>query len=67
MNKHLSSLAVVGHSGELIGNLSMSDLKWILKNSKYGFLYGSVLKFVSYVDQQQGLESGRVLFIEIDF
>lgn len=55
----VSSLAIVNSSGRLVGNISLSDVKYILCYYKFSMLWHSVLQLVSYIDQQIGIEEGK--------
>lgn len=58
----VSSLAVTDRNGNLTGNISMTDVKYIVRHSKLHLLWTPVSKYCSYVDQQVGMETGKVRY-----
>lgn len=62
MHEHgLTSLPMVDHAGHLVGSISLSDIKYVLKGFKYNMLWRSCFQFISYVRNHQGLveDAGR--------
>jgi CBS domain-containing protein len=60
MSKHgISSVAVLGHMGMVLGNISMTDVKFIMKSYKHQLLWETCFQFVSLVRTQQGVEDGQ--------
>jgi CBS domain-containing protein len=58
--KHgISSVAVLGHMGMVLGNISMTDVKFIMKSYKHQLLWETCFQFVSLVRTQQGVEDGQ--------
>ncbi|KAJ3182626.1 cell separation during budding [Geranomyces variabilis] len=55
----VSSLAVLSVTGGIIANLSMSDIKWVLRSSKFNLLWQTCLQFVGFIDSEQGIMDGR--------
>ncbi|TPX55800.1 hypothetical protein PhCBS80983_g05009 [Powellomyces hirtus] len=60
MAKHdVSSLAVLNASGGIVANLSMSDIKWVMRSFKFNLLWQTCLHFVGFIDSEQGIMDGR--------
>ncbi|RHZ50626.1 hypothetical protein Glove_494g16 [Diversispora epigaea] len=60
MNKNgLSSIAIVDIDGTLIGNLSMTDVKYILRNYSHSLMWKTCHQFIGHVRSRQGLEEGQ--------
>ncbi|RIA95838.1 hypothetical protein C1645_688553 [Glomus cerebriforme] len=60
MNKNsLSSIAIVDNDGVLLGNISMTDVKYILRSYSHSLLWRTCQQFVSHVRSRQGLEDGQ--------
>ncbi|KAJ3294165.1 cell separation during budding [Borealophlyctis nickersoniae] len=55
----VSSVAIVDGTGAIVANLSMTDVKWAMKATRFGLLWETALHFVSFIDQEQGLMDGR--------
>ena len=55
-----SSLAVLDNNGGLYGNISMSDIKWIIKLNQFGLLRMPVAQFIRLVRIEQEIADGRV-------
>ncbi|EPZ31435.1 CBS-domain-containing protein [Rozella allomycis CSF55] len=57
--KGISSVAVVdaGSGESLVGNISMTDIKYILKQNRYSRLWQTCSHFVSLVLTQEGLQN----------
>lgn len=57
----VSSIAVVDGADCLIGNISMADVRFIFKNSRFNRLWMTCQDFIAMVLSQKGLENrGRV-------
>ena len=56
-----SSLPLVDHGGHLVGSISLSDIKYVLRGFKYNMLWRSCFQFVAHVRNHQGLveDKGR--------
>jgi CBS domain-containing protein len=57
----VTSLPMVDHGGHLVGSISLSDIKYVLKGFKYNMLWRTCFQFISYVRNHQGLveDAGR--------
>jgi CBS-domain-containing membrane protein len=61
MSRHgLSSVAVVDDRDRLVGNLSMTDIKYLFKSGDMALLWCNCLTFISEALSESGLEQGRV-------
>ncbi|CAO3684818.1 unnamed protein product [Rhizopus stolonifer] len=61
MSKHgISSVAVLGHMDIILGNISMTDIKFVMKSYRHQILWKTCFQFVSIVRTQQGVEDGQV-------
>ncbi|ANZ74090.1 BA75_00846T0 [Komagataella pastoris] len=58
----ISSMAVVDKHHNLLGNISVTDVKHVSKSSQSPLLYKSCLHFVSYILNLKGLENGKDSF-----
>ena len=57
----VSSIAVVDSTGILLGNISMADIRFVLKHGRFNRLWLPCLQFVSSALSEKGLENhGRV-------
>lgn len=56
----ISSIAVIDADNNLLGNISISDVKYIFKHSSMRQLWRSCLEFISATLQEEGLEKGKV-------
>ncbi|KAI9190758.1 uncharacterized protein BJ171DRAFT_540866 [Polychytrium aggregatum] len=59
VNSDISSVAILNPRGAIVANLSMTDIKWLMRAERFPMLWESCIKFVSFVDQQQGIADGR--------
>ncbi|KAI8983459.1 hypothetical protein BDB01DRAFT_760405 [Pilobolus umbonatus] len=60
MSKHgISSVAVLGHMGVVLGNISMTDVKHVMKSYRHQLLWKTCFQFVSIVRTQQGIDDGQ--------
>ncbi|CAG8487274.1 5417_t:CDS:2 [Ambispora leptoticha] len=50
---------ITDENGMLIGNISMSDIKYILRSDRHSLLWRTCHQFVSHVRSRQGLEDGQ--------
>ncbi|KAI9248573.1 hypothetical protein BDA99DRAFT_446229 [Phascolomyces articulosus] len=55
----VSSVAVVGSNGVALGNISMTDIKHVMKDFKHNLLWTTCFQFVSMVRTEQGIEDGQ--------
>lgn len=57
----MTSLPMVDHGGRLVGSISLSDIKYVLRGFKYNMLWRSCFQFIAYVRNHQGLveDKGR--------
>ncbi|KAI8815556.1 uncharacterized protein EV422DRAFT_549255 [Fimicolochytrium jonesii] len=55
----VSSLAILNSTGSIVANLSMSDIKWVMRSFKFNLLWQTCLHFVSFIDSEQGIMDGR--------
>ncbi|CDK26592.1 unnamed protein product [Kuraishia capsulata CBS 1993] len=58
----ISSLAVIDRNHNLLGNISVTDVKHVSKSSKSDLLYKSCLHFISVILGTRGLENGKDSF-----
>ncbi|KAJ1501415.1 cell separation during budding [Coelomomyces lativittatus] len=56
MNR-VSSVAVVDNSGKLLGNISAADVKYIMRNLRYGILFDTCAHFINKVKTTKMLEN----------
>ncbi|GME71040.1 unnamed protein product [Ambrosiozyma monospora] len=61
-NLAISSLAVVDRNYNLLGNISVTDVKLVTKSSQSNLFYKSCLHFISVILNSRGLESGKDSF-----
>jgi len=54
-----SSLAIVDADGVLLGNLSMSDVKYVLRSNRLSPMWKTCQQFINHVRSRQGLEDGQ--------
>ncbi|KAG0163778.1 cell separation during budding [Apophysomyces sp. BC1015] len=60
MSQHgISSVAVLGHMGIVLGNISMTDVKVVLRSYRHQVLWNTCFQFVSLVRTQQGIDDGE--------
>ncbi|KAI9101263.1 hypothetical protein DFS34DRAFT_464154 [Phlyctochytrium arcticum] len=57
----VSSLAILSDQpdGGILANLSMSDIKWVMRSFRFNLLWETVLHFVGFVDSEQGVRDGK--------
>ncbi|KAI9311256.1 hypothetical protein BX666DRAFT_1868425 [Dichotomocladium elegans] len=55
----VSSVVIVGASGVALGNISMTDIKHVMKGYKHNLLWATCFQFVSAVRTEQGIEDGQ--------
>ncbi|CAH1762086.1 4661_t:CDS:10 [Entrophospora sp. SA101] len=53
------SVAIIDSEGMLIGNISMTDVKYIIRSYSHSLMWKTCQKFVSHVRSIQGLEDGQ--------
>lgn len=61
-SENISSLAVVDRHMNLLGNISVTDVKHVTKSSQSPLLHKSCLHFVSIILNHRGLEDGKDSF-----
>ncbi|KAI9262538.1 hypothetical protein EDC94DRAFT_671612 [Helicostylum pulchrum] len=60
MSKYgVSSVAVLGHMGIVLGNISMTDVKHVMKSYRHQLLWKTCFQFVSLVRTEQGIDDGE--------
>ncbi|KXS13877.1 CBS-domain-containing protein [Gonapodya prolifera JEL478] len=55
----VSAVPIIGKSGRILGNVSQSDIRYVILNRKVPLLYTSVLQFAHFLDQQLGMMTGQ--------
>jgi len=65
-NHNTSSLAVLDEQGVLLGNISMSDIKYVMKNLKTSWLWITCFQLVSKIRLSRGVESGEDQYPVLD-
>jgi len=55
----VSSLAVVNQMGMLLGNISMTDVKHVMKSFRHLLLWKTCFQFVGIVRSKQGMDDGQ--------
>jgi len=60
--ERISSIAVVDHHMNLLGNISVTDVKHVTKSSQSPILHKSCLHFISIILNLRGLEEGKDSF-----
>lgn len=58
----ISSIAVVDQQGNLIGNISVTDVKHVTRTSQYPLLHKTCRHFISIILNIRGLEMGKDSF-----
>ncbi|OZJ03288.1 hypothetical protein BZG36_03753 [Bifiguratus adelaidae] len=58
-SKKISSLAVVNPNGVMVGNISMTDVKYIVKSHHHSHLFLTCFQLVSKVRFDKGVEDGQ--------
>jgi CBS domain-containing protein len=61
----ISSLAVVDAGRRLVGNISISDVRYIFKHSSMRTLWRTCVEFISSNLHEEGLERGKVPFLAL--
>lgn len=56
----ISSVAVVDRHNVLFGNISVSDIKHVMRYQKQSLLFAPCHKFVAHVKMEQGAQTGQV-------
>ncbi|OBZ91778.1 Protein SDS23 [Choanephora cucurbitarum] len=60
MSKHaISSVAVLGHMGVVLGNISLTDVKHVMKSYHHQLLWKTCFQFVGMIRIQQGIDDGQ--------
>ncbi|EDO17074.1 hypothetical protein Kpol_530p44 [Vanderwaltozyma polyspora DSM 70294] len=60
--ERISSIAVVDHQNNLIGNISVTDVKYVTRTSQYPLLHNTCRHFISVILNTRGLEMGKDSF-----
>lgn len=60
--ERISSIAVVDQQANLIGNISVTDVKHVTRTSQYPLLHKSCRHFISVILNVRGLETGKDSF-----
>lgn len=60
--ERISSIAVIDHQGNLLGNISVTDVKHITRTSQYPLLQNTCLHFISVILDKRGIEMGKDSF-----
>lgn len=60
--ERISSIAVVDQQGNLIGNISVTDVKHVTRTSQYPLLHKTCRHFISIILNVRGLETGKDSF-----
>jgi len=55
----VSSVAVVRNGGNILGNISMTDVKHVMKAYHHRLLWKTCFQFVSHIRTQQGIIDGK--------
>lgn len=58
----LSSLAVIDNASNVIGNISVVDVKHLTKSSSLPLLHSSCIHFISVILMERGVENGKDTF-----
>lgn len=60
-DNRVSSLPLVDHADKLVGSISLSDIKYVIKAKWFGMLWKGCFQFVAHVRNHQGLveDQGR--------
>ncbi|SCU83840.1 LAME_0C06920g1_1 [Lachancea meyersii CBS 8951] len=61
-NERISSIAVVDNHGNLLGNISVTDVKHVTRTSQYPLLHNTCRHFISVILNSRGLEMGKDSF-----
>ncbi|ORY96731.1 hypothetical protein BCR43DRAFT_563973 [Syncephalastrum racemosum] len=60
MSRHgVSSVAVLSSNNVVMGNISMTDIKHVMKNLRHELLRSTAFQFVSVVRTEQGIDDGQ--------
>ncbi|SCW00579.1 LAFE_0C07316g1_1 [Lachancea fermentati] len=60
--ERISSIAVVDHQGNLLGNISVTDVRHVTRTSQYPLLHNTCRHFISVILNTRGLEMGKDSF-----
>lgn len=60
--ERISSIAVMDNQGNLIGNISVTDVKHVTRTSQYPLLHRTCRHFISVILNTRGLETGKDSF-----
>lgn len=55
----VSSVAVLNPNNVVMGNISMTDIKHVMKNLRHELLRSTAFQFVSVVRTEQGIDDGQ--------
>ncbi|KAJ3321353.1 cell separation during budding, partial [Gonapodya sp. JEL0774] len=59
VERKVSAVPIMGKSGQIRGNVSQSDIRFVILNRRVPLLYSSVLQFARFLDQQLGMMTGQ--------
>jgi CBS domain-containing protein len=59
LNEGVSSLAVIDNSSNVVGNISVVDVKLLTNSSSLPLLRNTCIHFVSYILSNRGMENGK--------
>ncbi|KAF9922257.1 cell separation during budding, partial [Linnemannia zychae] len=62
----VSSLAIVNDQGVLLGNISMADVQYIMKDLRTSWLWLTCFQFISKVRLSRGVETGEDQYPVLD-
>lgn len=60
--ERISSIAVIDKQGNLLGNISVTDVKHVTRTSQYPLLHKTCRHFISVILNSRGLETGKDSF-----
>ena len=60
--ERISSIAVIDKQGNLLGNISVTDIKHVTRTSQYPLLHKTCRHFISVILNSRGLETGKDSF-----
>ncbi|SCU99631.1 LANO_0F02828g1_1 [Lachancea nothofagi CBS 11611] len=60
--ERISSIAVVDNHGNLLGNISVTDVRHVTRTSQYPLLHNTCRHFISVILNSRGLEMGKDSF-----
>lgn len=57
--RKISSLAVVNATGGLVGNISLTDVKYVMKSYRHSMLWNTCFQFIQNVRFKEGIDDGQ--------